>query len=201
MPATLKFPVFDEIEIKKSRFLAWVEPVQSPEDAKSRIETLRQQYSDARHVCSAFYVQGASGLSDDGEPSGTAAKPMFNVLNHKDLINVVAVVVRYFGGIKLGAGGLSRAYGGSVSKALLQAEYQVVERMWTLQLHLPFSLEGGVRRVCMAHQVTIDNVAYRQEVDMVVLVSDSIKDTLLAALLSIAPADEGYRVQIVNASD
>lgn len=75
MAVTLLAPVFSELEVKKSRFLTWVEPVSTVEAAKARINEIRQQYPDARHVCTAFYVKGSTGMSDDGEPSGTAASP------------------------------------------------------------------------------------------------------------------------------
>jgi len=196
MPVTLKSPIFSELEVKKSRFLTWVEPVNSQAEAKARIQSIRTQYSDARHVCFAFYVQGASGMSDDGEPSGTAGKPMFNVLNHKNLINVIAIIVRYFGGIKLGAGGLSRAYGGAVSQALSNAEYHAVERRWSVKLISPFSLESQIRRVCETHGVQLQNVEYKQHVLVELEVVESVKEAFLADLLSIAPANPEYIVTV-----
>lgn len=110
-----------ELAIRKSRFIAHIAPVSSPEDADTVIAAVRKRYWDARHNCSA-QVTGLDGdrarSSDDGEPSGTAGVPMLEVLRRRELTDVVAVVTRYFGGIKLGAGGLVRAYSSAVSEAL-----------------------------------------------------------------------------------
>lgn len=120
-PATIAAPVEHELVIKKSRFIATVEPVGSVEDADAVIARLRKQWWDARHNCTAM-VTGLLGdqarSSDDGEPSGTAGVPMLEVLRRRELTDVVAVVTRYFGGVKLGAGGLVRAYSSAVSEAL-----------------------------------------------------------------------------------
>ncbi len=120
-PATIAAPVEHELVIKKSRFIARVEPVASVEDADTVITQVRKQWWDARHNCTAM-VTGLLGdqarSSDDGEPSGTAGVPMLEVLRRRELTDVVAVVTRYFGGVKLGAGGLVRAYSTAVSEAL-----------------------------------------------------------------------------------
>lgn len=120
-PATIAAPVQNEIVIKKSRFIATVEPVASVEDADAVIARVRKQWWDARHNCTAM-VTGLLGdqarSSDDGEPSGTAGVPMLEVLRRRELTDVVAIVTRYFGGVKLGAGGLVRAYSTAVSEAL-----------------------------------------------------------------------------------
>lgn len=120
-PATIAAPVQHEIVIKKSRFIATVEPVASVDDADAAISRIRKQWWDARHNCTAM-VTGLLGdqarSSDDGEPSGTAGVPMLEVVRRRELTDLVAVVTRYFGGVKLGAGGLVRAYSTAVSEAL-----------------------------------------------------------------------------------
>ncbi len=120
-PATIAAPVEHELVIKKSRFIARVEPVGSVDDADAVILRVRRTWWDARHNCTAM-VTGLLGdqarSSDDGEPSGTAGVPMLEVLRRRELTDVVAVVTRYFGGVKLGAGGLVRAYSTAVSEAL-----------------------------------------------------------------------------------
>lgn len=120
-PATIAAPVEHELVIKKSRFIATVEPVASVDEADAVIARIRKQWWDARHNCTAM-VTGLLGdqarSSDDGEPSGTAGVPMLEVLRRRELTDVVAVVTRYFGGVKLGAGGLVRAYSSAVSEAL-----------------------------------------------------------------------------------
>ncbi|WP_223585549.1 YigZ family protein [Microbacterium sp. OVT16B] len=120
-PTTIAAGVEHELVIKKSRFIAHVEPVSSVPEADAVIAGIRKRFWDARHNCSAM-ITGLLGdqarSSDDGEPSGTAGIPMLEVLRRRDLTDVVAVVTRYFGGVKLGAGGLVRAYSTAVSEAL-----------------------------------------------------------------------------------
>ncbi|MBO0980187.1 YigZ family protein [Microbacterium sp. SD291] len=120
-PTTIAATVAHEIVIRKSRFIAHISPVSSVEDADAVIADIRRRFWDARHNCSAM-VTGLLGdqarSSDDGEPSGTAGIPMLEVLRRRELTDLVAVVTRYFGGVKLGAGGLVRAYSSAVSEAL-----------------------------------------------------------------------------------
>lgn len=121
MPKSVYKDVVGEIEEKKSRFIAHISPVSSEEEAVSFINSIKKQYFDARHNCSAFVIGDNSELtrcSDDGEPSGTAGRPMLELLLSSGLTNVVCVVTRYFGGTLLGTGGLVRAYQGAVKAAL-----------------------------------------------------------------------------------
>ena len=198
MPQTLSKPVYAELEVKKSRFLTWVEPIESSQEAKQRLEQIRQQFPDARHVCFAFYVDGSSGMSDDGEPSGTAGKPMFSVLSHKHLENVIAIVVRYFGGIKLGAGGLTRAYSGAVSQALETAEFITIEAQIVVVLRFPFSLESNVRRVCANLNLSLEQVQYSNEVQAQIVVSDSKINDAKEAIWALAPGNPELAFQPVD---
>lgn len=116
-------PVMTELVIKKSRFICWIYPVESRQEALAQVASLTEQYPDARHHCWAYIAgppEGATQIawSDAGEPQGTAGKPILNVLQHHGVGNILAVVVRYFGGIKLGAGGLVRAYSGATQQAM-----------------------------------------------------------------------------------
>ena len=118
-----------EIEEKKSRFLCAVRPVHSEQEAADFIEETKKKYWDARHNCSAYVLgsrQEFTRCSDDGEPGGTAGRPMLEVLLGEGLSDVAAVVTRYFGGTLLGTGGLVRAYGGAVKEALKNAETGVM---------------------------------------------------------------------------
>jgi Uncharacterized conserved protein len=121
LPSTIAARVEHELVIKKSRFIATVVPVLSVDEADAEIAALRRRYWDARHNCVALVVgrhADQQRSSDDGEPSGTAGVPMLEVLRHRGLTDLVAVVTRYFGGVLLGAGGLVRAYSSAVSEAL-----------------------------------------------------------------------------------
>ena len=155
-----------EIEIKKSRFLGHLYPVSNRAEARTTLEQIRREHPNAVHVCWVLLCNGDSGLDDDGEPSGTAAKPMYNVLTHKQLHQVLAVVVRYWGGIKLGAGGLSRAYGQAISEACKVATLIEIENTIDLRYLVPFADEAMVRRLCEQHSVVLLQADYQQQVQL-----------------------------------
>lgn len=121
--------VENEIIINKSRFIGILEHVTSVDEVKMYLELYKEKYPNATHYCYAYQIGEYVKASDDGEPSKTAGMPMLNVLQKQEIDQVLVIVIRYFGGIKLGAGGLVRAYSQSVSEALLQAKieyYQLV---------------------------------------------------------------------------
>lgn len=121
MPKSIYTGGVGEIEEKKSRFIAHIEPVTNEEEALQFITQMKKQYYDARHNCYAFVIGDNSELtrcSDDGEPSGTAGRPILEVLTGEGITNVVCVVTRYFGGTLLGTGGLVRAYQGATKEGL-----------------------------------------------------------------------------------
>lgn len=124
---TISKAVESEINVKKSQFICHLFPTRTKKESKEIILKVNEQYGDATHNCTAYIVSDGEGFDDDGEPGGTAGKPMINVLRKNDLHNVTAVVTRYFGGIKLGAGGLVRAYSKSVLEAINEAEILEVE--------------------------------------------------------------------------
>ena len=160
MSLTLLAPVDHELVIKKSRFLARVQPVKSRTEAQALVLQLKQAHPDAVHVCWAMLAGGDSAAQDDGEPSGTAGRPMLEVLRHQDLDGVVATVVRYFGGIKLGAGGLVRAYTDAVAQALLSAEKIPLIKQTQLACSVPYALEGLVRREIELAQALLQDVVH-----------------------------------------
>lgn len=121
---SIKEPVIHEIEIKKSRFITYLYPIQTEEEFDQHLAAIRKEHYKATHHCQAFILNDDSSIqrmSDDGEPSGTAGVPMLEVLKRNHLTYIMAVTVRYFGGTKLGAGGLIRAYSSAVSETLNQA--------------------------------------------------------------------------------
>ncbi|MEY2782534.1 MAG: family er YigZ [Pseudomonadota bacterium] len=146
MSFSLTSPAHHELVIKKSRFIACIEPVAGREEAQARVAALKAEHPDAAHVCWALLAGGQSAAHDDGEPSGTAGRPMLEVLRHQHLEGVMASVVRYFGGVKLGAGGLVRAYTDAVAQALLKVEKVPLIPQTTLVCTVPYALEGMVRR-------------------------------------------------------
>lgn len=146
MAYSLQAPVGHEIEIKKSRFIARVEPVADRAQARAVVAALRSAHPGAAHVCWALLAGGQSAANDDGEPGGTAGRPMLEVLRHQQLEGVLATVVRYYGGIKLGAGGLVRAYTYAVAQALAGSVKVAHEPQLELCCQLPYALEGWLRR-------------------------------------------------------
>ena len=155
-----------EYIVKKSQFIAYLYPIESKQDVHNHISKLKEQYPDARHICYAFLVGNHSGMADDGEPSGTAGKPIFSILQHNDLVNTLAVVVRYFGGIKLGAGGLIRAYGQSVNQCLEQTTLIKQIPKTQLQVICDFSLENKIRHYCSNEHFEILDCAYSTNLTM-----------------------------------
>jgi uncharacterized YigZ family protein len=140
---TLSAPVSAELEIRKSRFIAQAIPVADRDAAMAELRRLRDEHPGATHVCWALLAGGQSGMSDDGEPSGTAGRPILEVLRHHDLDGVLATVVRYYGGVKLGAGGLVRAYTDAIASALQHA--QIVERIAQARLAIEIGYPDEAR--------------------------------------------------------
>ena len=166
---TLKNPVTARLEIKKSEFIAHTYPVSSREQAMFHVEQLREQYPDARHWCWAYIIGDpdnttSAGFDDDGEPNGTAGRPILGVLQHKSIGNVIIVVVRYFGGIKLGAGGLTRAYAGSAQAAVDQMTLSPYIPMAKVQIVATFATEAQCRYVIEDLGGQVEDVAYSQQV-------------------------------------
>jgi len=173
--------------IKNSRFIVNIGHTENKSDAQTFIKQISEKYADARHNCWAYIaghpiesIERAS--SDAGEPSGTAGKPMLNVLQHKaanEAIGEVCVVVsRYFGGIKLGAGGLVRAYSSSVQLAMDELPLREVIATITADICFPYALESQIRHWLEKYQVEICNLSYEKQAKMTLLVPLNIKDDL-----------------------
>ncbi|MFN3887437.1 MAG: IMPACT family protein [Aquabacterium sp.] len=164
MRHTLLVPAHSELLIKKSRFIGCVQPAADRAQAQHIVAGLRAAHPDATHVCWALLAGGQSAAVDDGEPGGTAGRPMLDVLRHQHLDGVLATVVRYYGGVKLGAGGLVRAYTDAVAQALLQADKVPLVRQQTLQCSVPYALEGLLRRELDQAGATLQDVQHADRV-------------------------------------
>ena len=175
---TLQSAVTARLEIKKSEFITYAYPVTSREQAMFHVEQLHEQYADARHHCWAYIIGDpdnttSAGFDDDGEPSGTAGRPILNVLQHKSIGNIIVIVVRYFGGIKLGAGGLTRAYAGSAQAAVDAMQLCPYVPMTQLQILAQFATEGQCRYIVESLNGTIDSVDYSKEVRLSVTIAEA----------------------------
>lgn len=182
--------VVAELEIKRSRFISHIGRVQSEDDAREFIGSIKAQYPDARHHCSAYYyhVDGSNPVersSDDGEPSGTAGKPILDVLTGSGMLDIACVVARCFGGIKLGTGGLVRAYSDATSEALKLVK--PVKRSLRTLATVQFSHAdaGRYEAELRARGYHVTDVRYRQQVEMTLAIKPSEQEELHTYILSI----------------
>lgn len=152
MSDTLAATATHAIDVRHSRFLAHAGPAASPDVAMAFIAAVRQD--DATHNCWAYRVGDQYRSSDDGEPSGTAGRPILAAIDGQGLDQVVVVVARWFGGIKLGAGGLVRAYGGAAAQCLRTASRRPLVRLRGLQVRAGFDDIGAVHAAIQAHGAT-----------------------------------------------
>lgn len=164
-----------EIEEKKSRFIANIAVVNSQEEATAFIAKIKKQYWDARHNCSAF-VLGDEGevtrCSDDGEPSGTAGRPMLEVLTGERITNICVVVTRYFGGTLLGTGGLVRAYQGAVKEGLKSCSIlrKIAGRKFTVSCD--YNDYGKISFLCTQNGYNVMSTEYGEKVDVTIIVPE-----------------------------
>jgi len=182
LPQTLSEPGASELIIKKSRFIACVQPVQDRAEAVRIVAGLRMAHPGAAHVCWALMAGGQSAAVDDGEPGGTAGRPMLDVLRHQDLEGVLATVVRYYGGVKLGAGGLVRAYTDAVAQALIGAPRQAIVQLRRRVCELPYASEGVVRRLLEAAGASLDGASHGEAVQLTFSLAADKADALAARI-------------------
>ncbi|KAA0926090.1 DUF1949 domain-containing protein [Rhodococcus sp. ANT_H53B] len=186
-----------ETDVKKSRFVAVVDRAATEAEARDVLAAARKADPAAGHHCSAFIVDSSAGdpladpkqqrierSNDDGEPSGTAGMPMLDVLRGQHLTNVVAVVSRYFGGTKLGTGGLARAYSGAVTEALTGATFLARERREIMTLELDHAEVGRVESELRGHGVLVVGTSYGTRAVLTVAVSDAESAAALVASLT-----------------
>ncbi|HEX2519014.1 MAG TPA: YigZ family protein, partial [Castellaniella sp.] len=182
MAQSITSAVHSELVIRKSRFLGCVQPIADRAAAQAVVASLRAAHPAANHVCWALLAGGQSAAVDDGEPSGTAGRPMLEVLRHQDLEGVLATVVRYFGGIKLGVGGLVRAYTDCVAQALKGAVKVPLVRMKTLCCAASYALEGVVRREIDAAGGQLQQVRHGERVVFVFALAEDVAAGLVSRL-------------------
>ena len=135
---SIKESIENTIIIKKSKFITKLIKVNSIDEVNKYLEEIKKEFKDSTHICYAYIVNGQEKCVDDGEPSGTAGLPILNILKKNNLTNVLAIVVRYFGGIKLGAGGLVRAYSNSVNDTLKLTEIIELEEGYLVKLEFNY---------------------------------------------------------------
>ena len=176
---------------KRSRFIAYAVPVRTVEEVKEQVDTFRKQYYDARHVCWAYMLgpdRSTFRANDDGEPSGTAGKPILGQINSLELTDILVVVIRYFGGIKLGTGGLIVAYRAAAAEALSLAELEerTVDEEITVQFEYPFM--NGIMRIIKEDNPEVLSQSFDMNCEMTLRIRKSEADKLRNRLLKVETA-------------
>ena len=178
---TILTPGIDEIVEKKSRFIGYAQPVSSEEEAYAFVESVKKKHYDARHNCHAFAIGKENTLyrfSDDGEPQGTAGKPILEVISGNQVTDICIVVTRYFGGTLLGTGGLVRAYQAATQAGL--AASRLIEKCkgQHLLIHTDYNGLGKLQYLLGQNHTVILDTAYEADVTMTILVPTEQKETL-----------------------
>lgn len=182
---TINKDSFAEIVEKKSKFIANVFYVETVEEAEEKVKEIKKKYFDARHNCFAYSVFTKEGIvnrfSDDGEPSGTAGGPMLNILNGKELTNLVVIVTRYFGGILLGTGGLIRAYTGATQEALSTLEEVHKDLGLEAKLVTTYPELEKLKYYLKQNKIDITNTEYNENVEVFVDITEEKYNNILKA--------------------
>lgn len=160
---------------KKSKFIANIFYVEDMKEAEEIIEKIRKKYYDARHNCYAYRIMQEERVierqSDDGEPSGTAGAPMLNILSKKELVNVLVVVTRYFGGILLGTGGLVKAYSEATKKALEKTNEIEIERGYVVEAIVEYDMQKRFEYACEKGNINIISKEYTDKIKNIIEIS------------------------------
>ena len=175
-------------EIKKSRFICHIKRVTTENEARNFIQAVKKEHYKATHNCSAFILGERSEMkrsSDDGEPSGTAGVPMLGVLENHQLTNVCAVVTRYFGGIKLGAGGLIRAYSSNVALAIKEIGIVHIKEQLGLRIALSYSQYQELPNFLKANHLQEQDTSFTEQVQTTIFVDKDDKDSVIEELIEL----------------
>lgn len=182
-----------QIEEKKSKFIANIFYVETVEQVESILKEIRKKYFDARHHCYAYRVIENENIreksSDDGEPGGTAGAPMMNILKKNEMVNVLVIVTRYFGGTLLGTGGLIRAYTDATLKALEKTQIVTQEQGEKIEVTIEYKDLEKIKYYCTKHNVEIDNISYEKEIKCILKVNEEEKKKIV---------EEQKEVEILN---
>ena len=165
---SIKRMIESELTEKKSRFICVLNLATNIEEAEAALADVRRRYPAATHYCYAWRIRNDRTIiekyNDDGEPGSTAGIPMLNVLKMQEIENVMAVVVRYFGGTLLGTGGLVRAYSHAVIQALEQADITVMEQAWHLRIRLDYSYYSNFQNKCLGYLIKLTDTRFADQV-------------------------------------
>ena len=198
---TIKEDSYDEFVEKKSTFITHLIRINSEEEARDFIQKMKKKHYDATHVCSCYVVGDNNEITranDDGEPSGTAGVPMLGVLENHNLTNVCVVVTRYFGGIKLGAGGLIRAYAGSVALAVKEIGIIEIKEQAGIAIQMSYAQYQEYGNFLRKHHLMELDTNFTDQVDTMIYVDKEEKENIKSALVEffngkVTLTDQGLR--------
>lgn len=172
----IKDKIINEYIIQKSRFITILYPIQSKKEIVSKLEETKSEYPDATHYCYAYLYDNEKRVNDDGEPSGTAGAPILNVLENKQLNHILCIVIRYFGGIKLGASGLVRAYGKATRLAVEKADIGIITP--SLLIELTYTYENSKQIQYLLKEVEVVKKEFSELITCQYLIPLQIWDTI-----------------------
>lgn len=188
-----------QTEVKKSKFITYIKKVENEEDAISFVNQIKKKHHDASHNCSAFVIGTNAEIvrsSDDGEPQGTAGRPMLDVLLGSGIVNIVAVVTRYFGGTELGRGGLTRAYSGAVQVGMETLPVAIMTLGKRVEIHTDYSTIGNILHSLEQDNLTIDKSDYTDVIILTLNIEIGRVDELISNITEISSAKS--RVEILK---
>lgn len=160
----IQYDIENQIEIKKSKFITYLHRTNNEEEAKEFLKLIKKEHPNANHHCTAMIIGNIVRSNDDGEPSQTAGHPMLDVLMHHEMQDILVIVVRYFGGIKLGTGGLVRAYSSSVQEALKKSVLVQEIEMNEYEIQFPYTLIGKIDHYFLSHTIEVLSKDYDEQV-------------------------------------
>ena len=181
---TIKKSAEAEIIEKKSKFIGEVFYIETVQEAEEKLREINKKYHDAKHHCFAYRVMEQEKIiekcSDDGEPSGTAGAPMLQIISKNDLINVIVIVIRYFGGILLGTGGLVRAYSKATSDSLEKAEIVEIKKGERIEITISYKDLQFIKYYCTKNDIKIENTEFSEEPKVTIKLTENQKERFLS---------------------
>ena len=191
----IEFPGEGEYTDRKSRFIGHALPVRSEEEAMVLIDQIRRKYWDARHNCYAFVIgNGITRSSDDGEPSGTAGRPILEVINGANIRNILIVVTRYFGGTLLGTGGLIKAYTEASKEAIQNTSLKRIMPASRIEIVCDYNDSGKLKHYFETGQIKTDDIAYTDVVTIRITVSEDRAENVIETITQITSGKGRVRI-------
>ena len=182
--------VYNEIIINKSKFITYIYKIKNKEDFLNYYNNLKKEYKDATHICYAYIINNEIKIFDDSEPNGTAGLPIYNVLKLNNLNYVVCFVIRYFGGIKLGASGLNKDYSNSTSLCLKKTKIIKLEKKYKLEIKLNYSLINIIDKIIDSNQILSKN--FDSDITYIILINEQEKEKLDNYKITYKILDDNY---------